>query len=108
MDKIVLWKNTERSFLGVDDFVLIVSELLDKFDNNIVNLFHPVSYSAPDIYHFVSDFLKKETSVVVEEKGRKYLPKIDSELMNLLQKLSINLSDDYLNSLLLKYYKTNS
>ena len=34
-DKIVLWKNTERSFLGVDDFVLIAAELLDKFDNNL-------------------------------------------------------------------------
>jgi nucleoside-diphosphate-sugar epimerase len=107
-DKIVLWKNTERSFLGVDDFVLIAAELLDKFDNKMINLFHPVSYSAFDIYKIVANFLKNETVLEMEEKGRKYLPEIDIELMKVLQKLSINLSDDYLNDLLLKYYKNNS
>lgn len=107
-DKIVLWKNTERSFLGVDDFVLIAAELLDQFDNKIINLFHPVSYSAYDIYKIVANFLNKETVLEMEERGRKYLPEIDSELVKVFQRLSVNLSVDYLNDLLLKYYKNNS
>ena len=83
----------------------IVSYFLEKKENinTTINIANPENYSVPYIIKCIENHLNKKAIVNEVERGDDY--KIDvSAIEALFNKLCIEFNDDYLSSLLKKYY----
>lgn len=102
---LTVWKNAYRNIIGIDDMFLIAHHILQskEYSNRIINIANPENYSVPYIIHKIEDHLQKEAIYHEIERGENY--KIDISIIEpLIQKLNIPFNDDYLSSLLKKYY----
>ena len=102
---LTVWKNAFRNIIGVDDMYSLIDYFLREKENinATINIANPVNYSVPFIIKTIENHLNKKAIVNEVERGDDY--KIDvSAIEALFNKLHIEFNDDYLSSLLKKYY----
>ena len=102
---LTVWKNAYRNIIGIDDMYLIADNILKEkiFLNTTINIANPENYSVPFIITQIEEHLNKEAICNEIEKGDIY--NIDISLIEpIIKKLNIPFNDDYLASLLKKYY----
>ena len=104
-NSLTVWKNAFRNILGIDDMYLIADHILQQkaWMNNTINIANPKNYPVPFIIDQIEKHLHKKAVRNEIEKGDNY--EIDiSAIAPVIQKLDIQFNDDYLASLLKKYY----
>jgi len=102
---LTVWKNAFRNIIGVNDMYSIVSYFLEKKENinTTINIANPENYSVPYIIKCIENHLNKKAIINEVERGDNY--KIDiSTIEPLFKELHIQFNDDYLTTLLKKYY----
>jgi len=100
-----VWMNAYRNIIGLDDMYSIVETILkeDSFLNQTINIANRENYSVPFIINRIEEHLHKKAIFNAIDKGDNY--KIDiSGIEPVIKKLNIHFDDDYLDSLLKKYY----
>lgn len=103
--KLNLWKNATRNILGVDDMVKIVGELVNNnTKNTTINVANLNSYTMESIVNRIENFLSKKADVVLLDKGEPVIIDISST-KDVLLYLKNDFSVNYVDSLLLKYFK---
>lgn len=102
---LTVWENAYRNIIGIDDLFSIADHILkeEKKSNTTVNIANPNNYPVPFIINSIEKHLQKKAIVSQIKKGGNY--KIDiSAIEPVIKKLNIHFDDDYLISLLKKYY----
>ena len=100
-----VWKNAYRNIIGIDDMYAITNYILQKniFVNSTINIANPENYSVPFIINTIETYLHKKAVPFEEDKGDNY--NIDvSKIEPIIRHLNIPFNDEYLASLLKKYY----
>lgn len=102
---LTVWKNAYRNIIGIDDMYEIVDNILQEktFSNSTINIANPQNYSIPFIITHIEQHLDKKAICNEIEKGDNYNIDI-SAIEPIIKKLNIHFNDDYLSSLLKKYY----
>lgn len=100
-----VWKNAYRNIIGIDDMYSITDYILHQniFLNTTINIANPENYSVPFIINCIENHLQKKAICIEVEKGDNYHIDI-SAIVPIISELNINFNDDYLDSLLKKYY----
>jgi hypothetical protein len=102
---LTVWKNAYRNIIGIDDMYSIADDILkeDILLNTTINIANRENYSVPFIINRIEEHLHKKAIFNEIEKGDNY--KIDISIIEpVVKKLNIHFDDDYLDSLLKKYY----
>jgi len=102
---LTVWKNANRNIIGVDDMYSIADYLLHekKRMNTIINIANPKNYSVPYIITCIEEHLNKKAISNEIDRGDNY--KIDVSVIEpVISKLNIQFNDNYMASLLKKYY----
>ena len=102
---LTVWKNAYRNIIGIDDMYSIADYILRQkgWMNTTINIANPKNYSVPFIIDRIEEHLHKKAVRNEIEKGDNY--DIDIALTEpVIKKLNIHFNDDYLASLLKKYY----
>lgn len=102
---LTVWLNAFRNIIGVDDMYAIANYFLQekKERNTVVNIANPKNYSVPYILECIEKHLGKKGIYTEIKRGDDY--EIDTTTaLAVIQKLGIQFNDDYLPSLLKKYY----
>lgn len=102
---LAVWKNASRNIIGIDDMHSIINYFLrtEKEMNTIINIANPKNYSVPYIITCIEEHLNKKAICNEIEKGDNY--KIDvSAIGPVIRNLNIQFDNNYLPSLLKKYY----
>ena len=102
---LTVWKNAYRNIIGIDDMYAIADYILKekKLLNTTINIANPQNYSVPFIISRIEEHLYKKALCNEIEKGDNY--HIDISIIEpIIEKLGIDFNDDYLASLLKKYY----
>lgn len=102
---LTVWKNAYRNIIGIDDMYSIADDILKqrKIINTTINIANPENYSVPFIISKIEERLHRKAICDEIEKGDNY--KIDISLIQpIIKKLNISFDDNYLASLLKKYY----
>ena len=102
---LTVWKNAFRNIIGVNDMYAIVSYFLEKKKNinTTINIANPKNYSVPYIIKSIEKHLNKKSILHEVERGDNY--KIDISIIEpLFKELHIQFNDNYLTTLLKKYY----
>lgn len=100
-----VWQNAYRNIIGVEDMYSIANYFLQlkESSNKTINIANTENYSVPYILKQIESHLNKKGVYNTIEKGDDYV--IDtSSIKPIIQKLHIEFNDDYLPSLLKKYY----
>jgi len=103
-----LWQNATRNLIDVDDAFLIMQHILEHalFENEIVNIANPESYSTGSIIREIETFFKRKG--IYEEVNRGTAFTIDiSPIEPIIHQLGIHFDKAYLHKLLNKYYAIN-
>jgi nucleoside-diphosphate-sugar epimerase len=103
--KIELWRNAHRNIIDVQHVSAIVSHIIDTnlYENKIINVANPKSINVLDLLTVIESFLQKKANYSIIEKGAAFNIDIPHALP-VIENLGINFDDDYINSLLLKYF----
>lgn len=102
---LIVWKNAYRNIIGIDDMYAIAQIILaeETFKNRITNIANPESYSVPYITRTIETFLGRKAISTEIERGENY--QIDTATIGpVIQRLQIAFDNNYLTSLLKKYY----
>lgn len=102
---LTVWKNAYRNIIGINDMFLIADYFLQRKEkvNSIINIANPENYSVPSIVETIEQHLHKKAIKNELERGDNYT--IDVSVIHpLFNKLNIQFTDNYLASLLKKYY----
>ncbi len=102
---LTVWKNATRNIIGINDMHSIIDYFLHqgKNINTTINIANPGNYSVPYIITCIEEHLNKKAACNEIEKGSEY--KIDvSKIEPIINKLNIQFNNNYLPSLLKKYY----
>lgn len=100
-----LWKNATRNLIDIDDAFAIIEAMLSSelFQNKIVNVANSISYTTLEIVQAIEQLLAKPAHYDAVDKGVSF--KIDTHDMKIIvDKLAISFDENYLNTLLKKYY----
>ncbi len=102
---LTVWKNAYRNIIGIDDMYSIADNIIreKRFSNTIINIANHENYSVPFIINRIEEHLHKKAICNEIEKGDNYNIDISS-IEPVIKKLNIHFNDDYLASLLKKYY----
>ncbi|HSV10702.1 MAG TPA: NAD-dependent epimerase/dehydratase family protein [Hanamia sp.] len=102
---ITVWKNAYRNIIGIDDMYSIANIILqeEKLLNTTLNIANPENYSVPSIIRQIEEHLHKKAIFNEIEKGDNYTIDI-SVIEPIIKKLGIHFNDDYLASILKRYY----
>ncbi len=102
---LTIWKNAYRNIIGIDDMFSIADNILQekKLLNTTINIANPENYSVPFIVSSIEEHLHKKAICNEIKKGENYHIDI-SVIEPTIEKLNIPFNDDYLVSLLKKYY----
>jgi nucleoside-diphosphate-sugar epimerase len=102
---LTIWKNAYRNIIGIDDMYSIADYILqeNKFLNTTINIANPENYSVPFIINCIEEHLHKKAIRIEVDKGDNYDIDI-SAIESIISRLNIQFKDDYLASLLKKYY----
>lgn len=102
---LTVWKKAFRNIIGVDEMYKLIDYFLQKKENinTTINIANPENYSVPYIIKTIEKHLNKKAIVNEVDRGDNY--KIDTSVIEpLFNKLHIQFTNDYLSSLLKKYY----
>ncbi len=102
---LVVWKNAFRNIIGIDDMFSIADYFLSnkKNINTTINVANEKNYSVPYIIKCIEEHLNKKGIYKQVDRGESYT--IDTSIIEpALKELKIEFKDDYLSSLLKKYY----
>ncbi len=102
---LTVWKNASRNIIGIDDMHSIINYFLreEKGMNTTINIANPKNYSVSYIITCIEEHLNKKAICNEIEKGDNY--KIDvSAIEPVISKLNIQFDNNYMPSLLKKYY----
>lgn len=104
-NSLTVWKNAYRNIIGIDDMYLIAHDILQqsKMINTTINIANPVNYSVPSIIRKIEEHLQKKANCQEIEKGDNYDIDISS-IEPIIKRLNISFDEQYLVSLLKKYY----
>lgn len=100
-----LWRHARRNIIDVDDVAAIARELIAAPDARriTVNIANPVSYAMTDIVESMARIVGKRAIYDPVERGSGYA--IDtSAIASLLDKARVQFGDDYLETVIGKYY----
>lgn len=100
-----LWEYASRNLIDLDDMYRICETIMenDKWLNKTMNVANPVNYPVTIIVQAIEAHLGIKASYTLAEKGNS--PLIDtSDIQPLYASLHIEFTQDYLPSLLKKYY----
>lgn len=102
---LIVWKNAYRNIIGIDDMYAIAQIILEEemFKNRVINIANPVNYSVPYLIRTIETFLGREAFSTEIERGENYQIDITS-IEPIIQRLQIAFDNNYLTSLLKKYY----
>jgi nucleoside-diphosphate-sugar epimerase len=102
---LTVWGNAYRNIIGMDDMYSIANYILHEKDflNTTINIANPENYSVPFILECIEKHLNKKAICIEVHKGDNYHINI-SEIEPIINQLNINFNNDYLPSLLKKYY----
>ena len=100
-----VWKKAYRNIIGMDDVYKIIDLILKKnlFFNTTINIANPKNYSIPFVIKRIEEHLNKQAVYDEIDKGDNY-PIDISSIESIINKLNVQFNDDYLASLLKKYY----
>lgn len=100
-----LWTNACRNIIDLDDLVFITTELLktETPPAHPINIGAPVTYKVSEIIQAIENFLNLKASYKCVEKGSCIDPDL-SYISEILERCPSNFNDQYLESLLKKYY----
>ena len=103
-DRIVIWKNSMRNLIDIDDVYSIVSYILDNKTevNQVIHIANSQNIWILDIVRQIENILKISAIYDLEDKGAEYLP-IPNDLQKYLFLLSEMFGNDYYLQLLKKY-----
>lgn len=103
--KVMLWKNAERNILGVDDLALVTIQLLKKDrTQKCINMIYPISFNPCYIFSEIQNYFNLQGKFEMIEAGKKYVPKIEDNLLEVYEELGIEITQDYIKLLLKKYF----
>ncbi|HSQ45212.1 MAG TPA: hypothetical protein VLM16_09460, partial [Ginsengibacter sp.] len=102
---LTVWKNAFRNIIGVDDMYAIVNYFLQQKENinTLINIANPQNYSVRYIIKSIETHLNKKAIINEVERGDNYDIDVRS-IEPLFATLNIQFNDNYLASLLKKYY----
>ncbi|KAA9040996.1 hypothetical protein FW778_02855 [Ginsengibacter hankyongi] len=102
---LTVWKNAFRNIIGVDDMYAIVNYFLQEKENinTTINIANPQNYPVPYIIKTIETHLNKKAIINEVERGDNYFIDITT-IESLFTSLHIQFNDNYLASLLKKYY----
>jgi nucleoside-diphosphate-sugar epimerase len=100
-----LWKNAYRNIIGIDDMYSIVDFILkgELFLNTVINIANPKNYSVPFIISEIEKYFNKKANFITTDRGNNFSTDV-SLIKPIIRKLKIQFNEDYLTSLLQKYY----
>ena len=101
--KVNIFKHAMRNLLDVDDLVKLVMKST-SITNKTLELYYPISYSPEEIYIQIAKHFDKETNYNIVDEGHNYIPEPSPQLMKLVTECDINPNQQYIQSLLEKYY----
>lgn len=100
-----LWSKTRRNIIDIDDVAAIASLLIEDTSarNITVNIANPVSYAMTCIVGAMERIVGKRAIYDLVERGSEYT--IDtSAIRSVLDKANVQFGDDYLETVIGKYY----
>lgn len=100
-----LWVKTSRNLVDVDDMFRIVDQILkNKINrNSIINIANPESYSVEKIISAFETISGIKANYIPIQKGVPFAVDV-SLILPIIDELGIRFDDNYLTSLLKKYY----
>lgn len=100
-----LWMNTSRNLIDIDDMFLITDHFLKKGlgQNEVINIANPVSYPVQNIVAAFETALELKANYIPIQKGVPFSIDV-SVILPVIHELGIPFNEDYLTSLLKKYY----
>lgn len=100
-----LWKNSNRNLIDVDHAAAIVREIVTKGGESkvVMNVANEHSYEVPFIVAEIEEYLGKKGVYTPVDKGVKYTIPV-SDIQAVVKQLAIDFGEDYLATLLAKYY----
>lgn len=101
----IVWKNAYRNLIDVEDLFIISKEIINmNIKNTTINVANTQYYSIWDIVNTLENIIWKKWNYELIEKW--WTPKIDTSFIkSIISKLNIKFDNNYLNTLLSKYYK---
>lgn len=102
---ITVWENASRNIIDIDDVYTITDWIIKekKNNNSIINIANPINYPVPEIVASIEQHFNKKATGNKVQRGDSYA--IDISLIKpVINQLNIQFNDDYLSSLLKKYY----
>lgn len=102
-EKIILYKNTFRSLIDIDDMVNIVNVISKKINNQIIIIYEIEPVNVVELTNKIGNIIGIEPIISMEEKKDKNFSLKNSEVINeTIDYLKIN-NNHYLDKLLKKY-----
>jgi nucleoside-diphosphate-sugar epimerase len=101
-----LWRNATRNLIDIDDMYTIANHILQNqlFSNQITNIASPFNYSVDKIVATIEKYSGVKANYTSINKGVAF--KIDiSAIKSIIQNLQIEFGEDYLDKMIMKYYK---
>ena len=99
-----VWKNATRNFLDVDHVRIIVNYMLqNNSGNKIFNVANPISISVLELVNQFEKYLGKKANFELLDKGQSFNVDI-SGILEPLQILGLKFDENYILTLLKKYY----
>lgn len=102
---ITIWENACRNIIDLDDVYTITDWMIKEKNNNnsIINIANPKNYSVPEIVASIENHFNKKAMANKVHRGESYNIDI-SAIKPVINQLNIQFKDDYLSTLLKKYY----
>lgn len=100
-----VWRRAYRNIIDIDDMFAVADNLLRRRFrmNSVINIANPVNYPVPYIIKSIEKHLQKKAVYSEIDRGDDF--PIDISLVRpLFEELSIRFGDDYLETILQKYY----
>ena len=102
---ITIWENASRNIIGIDDMYAIADFVMQQknISNTTINIANPKNYSVPKIVISIENHFNKKAIGNTIERGDNYNINI-SAIIPVIKQLNIQFNDEYLSTLLKKYY----
>lgn len=102
---ISIWNSTKRNLIDITDLYSITKKLIEnKIENKVLMVTNPNNIYVSEIVKKIAEFKKKTAKIELIEKGTDFETKPSSEVLKIIESLNLSFDDNYLLSLLKKYY----
>ncbi len=103
-----VWQRASRNIIDVDDALIICRYIINTglFQNQVVNIANPTSYSVPDIVKTIETYFDKKGNYTLVDKESN--PVIDiTPIEKIIKSLDITFAAGYLEKTIKKYFPLN-